>query len=173
MVSVWWLSCSCSRLSGKWDCCALMSLGVPQQGGKVVPGYPPVDQQMPVPVWGGQGKDRDIHCQKTAQVGPGGKGELLGRYLGKGMSLAQWCQASISTWELQVTQPMSWWYFTVSWWYFICTGQGCSGQFFWDGDRSLKASLPSWRSGVLQGSRAEQGSCRMECNRPSQGKDSW
>lgn len=95
-----------------------------------------VPVEMRVPGWAGQGKDRDIPCQQTVWEGPGGKDDLLGGYLGQGMSLAQWCQASVSAWELQVTQPMSWWCFT-------CTGQGRSGQFFGMGTGLSRLPFPS------------------------------
>lgn len=136
MVSVWWLSCSRSRLSGKWDRCALVPLGVPQQGGEGGSWISP-HGSADASAWVGRaGQAQGYSLPANSVGGTGGKGELLGGYLGQGMSLAQWCQASISAWELQVTQPMSWWCFT-------CTGQGRSGQFFGMGTGLSRLPFPS------------------------------
>lgn len=59
LVAVCWLSCSCSRLSPLREMgslCSAVSGGFLSKGWKVVPGYLPVDQQMPTPGWVGRMK---------------------------------------------------------------------------------------------------------------------
>lgn len=94
------------------------------------------------------------------------------------MSLAQCYQVAVSA--LGITDPLGLVKCQgMSWCCFTCDTLTMLRTVLWDGDRFLKVSLPFWRSGVLQGSRAgmlqhELGvSQGTECNRPSQGKHSW
>lgn len=168
MVSVWWLSCSRSRLSGKGDRCALVPLGVPQQGGEGGSWISP-HGSADASAWvgrAGQGQGYSLPANSAGGTkGEGGSpGGIFGtrNVLGSVVSGIRQCMgvAGHPTHVLVV---------------FHLYRSGTLRTVFWDGDRSLKASLPSWRSVSCReaehGSRSSGWVCPRELS--AIGHSSW